>query len=413
VRVAYVSPLPPERSGIADYSALLLPGLERLADVKVVRRGARRLPRGTDIALYHIGNNPDAHGWITDLLKRHRGIVVLHDFVLHHLVAGMTLGRGDRAGYLDAMQREAGAVGRMLAHGVIDGLVPPLWEVRPHDFPLAMSILGDAEGLIVHSAYVAGLARAAGYGAPIWEVPHPAWDPPSVLPDESLAGCGFVVGCLGNLTPSKRIRQLVGAFAALRRLRPDATLVLAGSVSRGVDVRGELARAGLDEGVVVLPALSEERLWSVLAACDVCVNLRWPTMGETSGVVIRALGLGVATVVSDVGWFSELPDAVVAKVRVDEREQDLLAAVLLKLAEDGDLRGSLGASAREYIAHEHALGFVAERYMRALEEAAGSRAVADAVLGDVARAAHEVGIDPYGPELTEIGRSAREVGLGD
>jgi glycosyltransferase involved in cell wall biosynthesis len=412
VRIAYLSPLPPERSGIADYSALLLRALEPLADVKVVRRGARRLPRGADVALYHIGNNPDAHGWIADLLKRDRGVVVLHDFVLHHLVAGMTLGRGDRAGYLDAMQREAGAVGRMLAHGVIDGLLPPLWEARPQDFPLAKAILGHAQGLIVHSAYVAGLARADGYRGPIWQVPHPAWDPPAVSPEESLAGQGFVVGCLGNLNPSKRIRQLVGAFAALRRLHPEATLVLAGSVSRGVDLRGELARAGLEEGVVVLPALSEERLWAVLSACDVCVNLRWPTMGETSGIVIRALGRGVATVVSDVGWFSELPNDIVVKVRVDEREQDLLAAVLLKLAEDVDLRRSLGASAADYIEREHAVGLVAERYLRALEEAAGSRAVTDAVLDDVARAAHEVGIDPYGPELTEIGRSAREVGFG-
>lgn len=412
MKVAYVSPMPPERSGIADYGALLLPALEPLVKLEVVRRGARRLPRGTDVALYHVGNNPDAHGWIVDLLKRRRGVVVLHDFVLHHLVAGITLGRGDRVGYLDAMHREAGAVGRMLAHGVIDGLIPPLWEVRPHDFPLAGTILDHAEGLVVHSAYVAGLAGAARYQEPIWQIPHPAWVPPPVPPEASLSGDGLVVGCVGNLNPSKRIRQVAGAFASLRKARPDARLVLAGSVSRGVDVTGELTRAGLREGVVVLPALPEERLWSVLAACDVCVSLRWPTMGETSGVVIRALGLGVATVVSDVGWFSELPGDVVAKVRVDEREQDVLAAVLLKLAEDVDLRRGLGARAREYVENKHALGLVAERYAAALEEAAGGEAVSRAVLGDVARAAHEVGIDPYGPELGDIGRSAQEAGLG-
>jgi glycosyltransferase involved in cell wall biosynthesis len=411
VKVAYVSPLPPERSGIADYSALLLPALERVVDVDVVRRGARRLPRGTDVALYHIGNNPDAHGWIADLVQRERGLVVLHDFVLHHLVAGITLGRGDRVEYLDAMQREAGAVGRMLAHGVIDGLIPPLWEVRPHDFPLARTILDHARGLVVHSAYVAGLARNARYQGPIWQVPHPAWDIPDISPDEAI-GEGFVVGCVGNLNPSKRIPQLVRAFAALRRSRPDARLVLAGSTSRGIDIPEELARAGLDEGVVVLPALPEERLWSILAACDVCVNLRWPTMGETSGVVIRALGLGTPTVVSDVGWFAELPDDVVAKVPVDEEEPERLAAVLLKLGEDDDLRQSLAARAREYVGREHALERVAERYLEALEHAAGGEAVADAVLGDVARAAQELGIDPYGPELSKVGRSAGEVGLG-
>ena len=58
MRVAYFSPMPPERTGVADYSALLLPALRRKLDVEVVRRGRKRAPRGTDVALYHVGNNP-------------------------------------------------------------------------------------------------------------------------------------------------------------------------------------------------------------------------------------------------------------------------------------------------------------------------------------------------------------------
>ena len=69
MRVAYYSPLPPERSGIADYSALLLPALKQRMDVEVARP-RRRLLRRTDVALYHVGNNPQAHGWIVDALRR-------------------------------------------------------------------------------------------------------------------------------------------------------------------------------------------------------------------------------------------------------------------------------------------------------------------------------------------------------
>src|SRR5438093_4636983 len=98
MKVAYYSPLPPERTGIADYSALLLPALERRLDVRIARR--RRLrPQRVDIDLYHVGNNPDAHGWIVDALRRRPGLVVLHDFVLHHLIAGLTVGRDGGEGY--------------------------------------------------------------------------------------------------------------------------------------------------------------------------------------------------------------------------------------------------------------------------------------------------------------------------
>ena len=77
----------------------------------------------------------------------------------------------------------------------------------------------------------------------------------------------------------------------------------------------------------------EERLWSLMAACDVLVNLRSPTMGETSGSVIRGLSLGKPMLVSDVGWFSELPDDVALKIPVDEYEVPTIAAAL-ELAAD-------------------------------------------------------------------------------
>ena len=91
MRVAYYSPLPPDRSGIADYSALLLPELERRVEVVVARRG-KRAPKA-DVGLYHVGNDPQAHAWIVEALRRRPGVVVLHEHVLHHLVAGLTLAR--------------------------------------------------------------------------------------------------------------------------------------------------------------------------------------------------------------------------------------------------------------------------------------------------------------------------------
>ena len=163
MKVALFSPMPPERSGIADYSALLLPALRERCEVAVVKRGAKKPPRGTGLCVYHIGNNPDAHGWIVEALRRNPGVVVLHDFVLHHLVAGLTIGRRDGHGYLDAMEREGGVVGRLLGHAVLDKRIPPLWENRPEDFHLAGEVLDLATGVIVHSRYVRDRAREAGY----------------------------------------------------------------------------------------------------------------------------------------------------------------------------------------------------------------------------------------------------------
>jgi glycosyltransferase involved in cell wall biosynthesis len=145
-------------------------------------------------------------------------------------------------------------------------------------------------------------------------------------------------------------------------------------------------------------------MWSLMAACDVLVNLRYPTMGETSGSVIRALALGQPLLVSDVGWFSELPDDAVLKVPVDDYEVATIEAALTVAAEHG---ATLGAAARAYVERVHALPNVADAYARALEAAAGGEAVNDAVLLRIAEAAAEVGID----DVSALAQGVREAGI--
>ena len=77
MKVAYYSPLPPARSGVADYSAMLLPELQQRLEVEVVRPRARfwhRSADGADVALYHVGNDPDHHAWIVEALRRRPGL---------------------------------------------------------------------------------------------------------------------------------------------------------------------------------------------------------------------------------------------------------------------------------------------------------------------------------------------------
>jgi glycosyltransferase involved in cell wall biosynthesis len=385
VKVAYYSPRPESRSGIADYSALLLPALRER--VEIVEPGAK-----ADVALYHVGNDPDAHGWIVDALRKRPGVVVLHEYVLHHLIAGITIGRGDGRGYLAAMERERGVVGRLLGLGVLDNLLPLLWETRPQDYPLCGTILDLATGLIVHSETVERAAREHGYAGPIRRIPHPAWPAPAVAP-AAVEGAPLV-GCFGHLNMNKRIPQLLEAFARLHARHPGARLLLVGASAERFDLDRRLERLGLQgsDAVIREHYVEEERLWALMRACDVCVNLRFPTMGETSGSVLRTLSLGKPVVVSDVGWFSELPDGVALKVPVDEYETRTLEAALELLTEPA-ARAAMSRAALDYVACAHDLERVADLYVAAIEEAAGGEAVADAVLREVAAAAAVTGAD--------------------
>jgi glycosyltransferase involved in cell wall biosynthesis len=310
------------------------------------------------------------------------------------------------------MQRESGVVGRLLAHGVVDGLIPPLWEHRPEQFPLAGEILRDAVALVVHSAYVERRAREGGYKGAIWRVPMPAWSDPPVgerrLPTDRFP----VIGCFGYLNFTRRIPQLLEVFRDLRRRHPRALLVLGGAASPHFEIDDQLI-ALRDEGALLrLHYLPESTLWQLLADSDVAVSLRHPTMGETSAMAVRALSVGTPLVVTDAGWFSELPDEAALKVPAGEREAAALLGALERLAGDEGLRERMGAAALRLARGEHDLERVADLYTEALEETAGGPVVRAAVAADVAVAARDVGMDPEGEELSDVALRMREVGLG-
>jgi glycosyltransferase involved in cell wall biosynthesis len=405
MKLAYYSPFPPERTGISEYSALLVPALRERVDVDVAKRGGRA--RG-DVALYHVGNNPEAHGWILDRLRAEPGVVVLHDFVLHHLIAGTTLGRKDGASYLAALEREGGVAARLLGLGVIDGCIPPLWEVRPEDFPLCGEVLEHATGLIVHSQYVETRARGLGYRGPIWRVPHPAWPAPDVSAERPPGDP--VLGAFGNLNASKRVGSLLDGFARFRESHARARLLVVGASAPGTDLDVRFEAAGVEDAVTRHDYVDEPRLWALMRGVDAVISLRSPTMGETSGTVIRALTLGKPLVVSDVGWFAELPDEVALKVVPDEHEAEEIAAAMERLAEPA-VRSEAGEAARALARREHDLGHVADLYVAALEEAAGGEAVRDAVIQSLTSAAADVGIDADSAAAARIARTLDEVEL--
>jgi glycosyltransferase involved in cell wall biosynthesis len=145
-----------------------------------------------------------------------------------------------------------------------------------------------------------------------------------------------------------------------------------------------------------------------MAGVDIVASLRSPTMGETSGTAIRALSLGKPLLVSDVGWFAELPDGVALKTPVDERETDSLAEALETLS-DQQTRATMGAAARALAQGPHDVSRVAEGYVAALEESLGGRAVQDAVLREVSEAAAAVGIEPASEGAAALARALDEV----
>jgi glycosyltransferase involved in cell wall biosynthesis len=302
-----------------------------------------------DAVVYHLGNNP-AHLGAYRALQRHPGLVVLHDASLAHLVIHAThlAGRTDRLfAELRALHGD-GAAEAVRRHFFLHEPAP--WDVEPLRFPLLGRALGAARAVLVHSRFAAAQVRRAAPGLPVEVVEHHAFPPPPGAAPAPRPPDAPVVFCTaGYLTPAKHVDIVLEALAKLRGRVP-FRYRLVGAVAPGFPLHGQVRDRGLLDHVDLVGRVSKERLYAELAAADVCVNLRHPTTGETSGIVQRALAAGRPVVVSDAGWFAELPDAAAAKAPVGAGEVPALAVLLEALARDPERRAAMERAAHAYAA---------------------------------------------------------------
>jgi hypothetical protein len=283
-------------------------------------------------------------------------------------------------------------------------------------------LLDSARGVVVHSRFVAKQMREQGYAGPIAVIPHGAWLPqPDRNGTRDLLGVDEstpLIGAFGYIKPYKRIAESLRALRRLIKVDPRVKMILAGEPHPEFPVDQLIGTLGLREHVRVLGFVPIEKFVDYMGACDIVLNLRYPTVGETSGSLQRALGMGKAVIVSDVGSFAELPDEVCLKVPVGPKEEDLLFEYLNLLVSRPDLAQSLGRRARDWVARECNWGVVAERYVEFLQQVADGRAPLDGFVEPEHRPAEqkteavrqEDGVTaPFEPELIEPGLIAQWV----
>lgn len=369
MRLALLSPFPPSKSGIADYSVALADALAPLVPLTRIA-SASQLSALTDcdLALYQIGNN-DAHDFVYETALRQPGVVVLHEANLHHLIAELTIKRGDWDAYMQAVEYDGGAPALAFAQAVRRLEVGPDYE----GVPMLRRVLESARGLIIHSEYVASVARQYGYQGPLAVIPHGAWLPDTEgAPWRSKLGvpdAAPLIGIFGHLKPYKRVEESLRAFRHLVRIHPSARLILVGEehpdfplgrLLDGFDLRAHVRHIGF---------APIEDFVGYMAACDIIVNLRYPTVGESSGSMLRALGLAKPVLVSEVGAFAEFPPSVCLQVPVGGMaEESLILEYLRYLIENPDAARSMGQSARDWVAEHCNWNRIADQYLEFSEQ---------------------------------------------
>jgi glycosyltransferase involved in cell wall biosynthesis len=346
VKVGFHSPLPPARTGVADYSAALLTALRAFGSVEL-------FPARADVRLYHVANHI-LHWSTYRRALAEPGVVVLHDALLQHLFMGAL----DEAAYADEFVFNYGEWSRDLALDLWRGKAGSGLRPAYYQYPMLKRLAERSLAVIVHNPAAARIVRRHAPQAAVIEIPHLFTPPRRVKP---LRLAPFVFGIFGYLRESKRVTTALRAFQRVRAARPNTAFLLAGQF-----VSSDLARTICpllrQPGVIRLGHLPESRFWSVAAATDACVNLRYPSAGETSGIAIGLMGLGKPVIVSSGEENARYPDSACLRVDTGSAEEEMLGEYMLSLRLLPGLGAEIGNRAAEYIRRWHSVERVAELY---------------------------------------------------
>jgi hypothetical protein len=266
-----------------------------------------------------------------------------------------------------------GEEGGRVANAVLRGRFP----ADLMRYPLCEDLVERSRLVLVHNYHAASILRDRVPGAKIEVIPMGIPLPALVAQDVARQALGlpasaFVVASITHVNPNKRLPVVLRAVRQAIARFPEMLLVVAGTMTdemRRLLLR-EVSFLGLERHVVFWGYVSDDRARLLARAADACVNLRYPSTGETSASLLRLLGAGKPVIVSDTAM-DDLPGGVSLRVPVDRFEAENLAALLTALAEDGRYREDAGDVARSYIEEHHLMVREIDGYRSAVESAYG------------------------------------------
>jgi glycosyltransferase involved in cell wall biosynthesis len=404
-RIAMWTPLRPTRSGIADYVEELLPFLSEeeplnlgVAPVKPVKLDIYTLDependevrdrcavlsptafeaihrrRPYDALIYQIGATPEHHNYICEQSLKHPGLLVMHDPNIHSYALARLQGGKGLPAYLKLVQEELGAAeARSIKQAWIDGTFA---DAIAYKYPLDRWLLKNSRGVIYHSYSAVldeqkRLPSVPAFYVPLY-APTPARSNESqrqhIFQRNGWPSDTIVIGAYGIVAPSKRVNVLLQAFERLAVLYPQVILAIVGNASH-YDIAGEIKHLGLDPGhICVTGEVSSQDLLAYMQAADIGVNLRYPSLGESSAIISRLIGMGKPVITSDIPQFSELPDEFCWKVPVGDHEVEVLVIYLSEMIRDQNLRQQMGQAALNYARESMSPQLAAHAYRQIAE----------------------------------------------
>lgn len=369
----YFSPFPPMKSGISDYSAVLVQALSSRFDItlciddyRIRDENLKHFPvlvygkdsisyESFEYLVYNIGNNPEFHEYIYECALKHPGLIILHDYILYYLFVGF---------YQNSRKLYSSVYNKL---GIEDFLgIKEIVKERGADliaqkdissrFPMNKELIGSGSKIMVHSEYAKEKiletslvdSRMVRHINLICQVDqkYQRKNKSQLFKKYFVPEDAVIISSFGYIAETKMNKEICHVVRKLaQNIQKKICYLMVGD--------GDYADDELSDGLIVKTGFTTiDEFNSFIEYSDIVVNMRYPSMGETSAAMLRILQFGKPCITNNGGWFTELPDDCVYKIEVDHVEDSLFFA-LQDLLEHPARCEELNMSAKKYIENEY------------------------------------------------------------
>lgn len=368
-KLLYASPFPPQKSGISDYSEVLVYALKKYYDIAILiddyKLSENRWYSDFDVIIYgkmdidfdsydykiyNIGNNPHFHSYIYEICLKHPGLVIMHDFVLYYLVTGYYEGLGN---VFSKIYEIGGAQAlSIIKYAMQKEKKSSLLEYKSiaSKLPLNMELLKSDNKFMVHSEYTKNrICKCINNDLKVRKINHIKLEKSDTvilnkhrlfkkfgIPEDAL-----IISSLGYIAETKLNDLVCKAVLKLKeKYEKKICYVMVGE--------GDFADKFIDNYVVFKTGyVTMDEFNSFLFYSDIVANLRYPSMGETSGSMIRVMEYGKPSILISDGWFAEIPEDCAVILKTNEFGE--LEEKIDYLLKNDKYRENLGKAAKRYV----------------------------------------------------------------
>jgi glycosyltransferase involved in cell wall biosynthesis len=431
MKIAWVTPFN-EESAIGRFSRLVVMSLHDLGhEVTVIRSESTDLLRtvhypvslevlpwtalrdcpqraqGYDIFVHNIGNYYPFHAGNLGLLDLFGGAVIFHDFYL----LGLFHGWRPLAGQAEARFVLETLYGQGAAEEIDTSLTRPDYlSYTAQRFPMTEWLARSADGAIAHSGFYLDRLSAACAG-PVTVIPLAYDSLGQFTPaDEKTPSQLLTVLTFGNINPNKRVTSVIKAIGGSDLLRDRIDYKIVGLIDDGTRqaLQALAAEVGLSH-LTITGQVSDSTLHEYLDRADIICCLRWPALEGASASAIESMFTGRPVLVTDVGFYSELPDDTVFKVRLEQEGEDVTRHLEL-LVESPDIGVATGRRAAAYAARVFTADSYAASLVPFLAEVIESKPLVE-VSRRIGRTLGALGFRPSDPALDSIAGTMKDLFL--